>query len=204
MSVVDPAAVETPIGCVDLQRVRSNAQKIASYAEEHGLKWRPHIKTHKSREIARLQIDAGATGITVATLREAEVMSTVTQDLLLAYPPVGAPKLQRLTQLPRELDLKVALDSAQVLEPLAAAAASADRQVGILIERDVGLGRVGVQSVEEVVQLAELSQELDGVDFRGLMFYPGQIRMAEVEQDAHVREVAALVEEMNVALDDVG
>ena len=91
-------------------------------------------------------------------------MSTVTEDLLLAYPPVGAPKLQRLTQLPRELDLKVALDSAQVLEPLAAAAASADRQVGILIERDVGLGRVGVQSVEEVVQLAELSQELDGVD----------------------------------------
>ena len=204
MRAVDPAAVETPIGYVDLQRVRSNAKKIASYSEEHGLKWRPHIKTHKSREIARLQIDAGATGITVATLREAEVMSTVTQDLLLAYPPVGAPKLQRLTQLPRELDLKVALDSVQVLEPLAAAAASADRQVGILIERDVGLGRVGVQSVEEVVQLAELSQELDGVDFRGLMFYPGQIRMAEVEQDAHVREVAALVEEMTMALEAVG
>ena len=204
MRAVDPTAVEPPIGYVDLQRVRSNAKKIASYSEEHGLKWRPHIKTHKSRELARLQIDAGATGITVATLREAEVMSTVTQDLLLAYPPVGAPKLQRLTQLPRELDLKVALDSAQVLEPLAAAAASADRQVGILIERDVGLGRVGVQSVEEVVQLAELSQELDGVDFRGLMFYPGQIRMAEVEQDVHVREVAALVEEMTMALDAVG
>ena len=204
MRAVDPTAVETPIGYVDLQRVRSNAKKIASYSEEHGLNWRPHIKTHKSREIARLQIDAGATGITVATLREAEVMSTVTEDLLLAYPPVGAPKLQRLTQLPRELDLKVALDSAQVLEPLAAAAASADRQVGILIERDVGLGRVGVQSVEEVVQLAELAQDLDGVDFRGLMFYPGQIRMAEVEQDTHVREVAALVEEMTMALDAVG
>ena len=131
-------------------------------------------------------------------------MSTVTEDLLLAYPPVGAPKLQRLTQLPRELDLKVALDSAQVLEPLAVAAASADRQVGILIERDVGLGRVGVQSVEEVVQLAELAQDLDGVDFRGLMFYPGQIRMAEVEQDTHVREVAAVVEEMTMALDAVG
>ena len=63
---------------------------------------------------------------------------------------------------------------------------------------------MGVQSVEEVIQLAELSQELDGVDFRGLMFYPGQIRMAEVEQDTHVREVAALVEEMTMALDAVG
>ena len=204
MRAVDPTAVETPIGYVDLQRVRSNAKKIASYAEEHGLNWRPHIKTHKSREIARLQSDAGATGITVATLREAEVMSTVTEDLLLAYPPVGAPKLQRLTQLPRELDLKVALDSAQVLEPLAAAAASADRQVGILIERDVGLGRVGVQSVVEVVQLAELAQDLDGVDFRGLMFYPGQISMAQVEKDTHGREVAALVEEMTMALGAVG
>ena len=204
MRAVDPDKVETPIGYVDLQRVRSNAKKIASYCKEHGLNWRPHIKTHKSREIARLQIDAGATGITVATLREAEVMSTVTEDLLLAYPPVGDLKLKRLIQLPHELDLKVALDSAQVLKPLAAACASAERQVGILIERDVGLGRVGVQRVEEVIQLADLAQELDGVDFRGIMFYPGQIRMAEVDQDAHVREVAALVEEMTVALAKAG
>ena len=116
--------VETPIGYVDLQRVRSNATRVASYAKAHGLRWRPHIKTHKCREIARLQLDAGALGITVATLREAEVMSTLTDDLLLAYPPVGDSKLERLTQLPRELDLKVALDSMQVLERLAAAAAA--------------------------------------------------------------------------------
>jgi D-serine deaminase-like pyridoxal phosphate-dependent protein len=201
---VDPAVVETPIGYVDLQRVRSNATRVASYAKAHGLRWRPHIKTHKCREIARLQLDAGAIGITVATLREAEVMSTLTDDLLLAYPPVGDSKLERLTQLPRELDLKVALDSMQVLERLAAAAAAADRQVGVLIERDVGLERVGVQSVEEVLDLAELAQDLDGVDFCGLLFYPGQIRMAELEQDAHVRKVAALVEEMIIKLNAAG
>ena len=204
MKVVDPATVETPIGYVDLQRTRLNAKKIASYAEAHGLKWRPHVKTHKCRQIAKIQLDAGATGITVATLREAEVMSTVTQDLVLAYPPVGSSKMERLTQLPRELDLKVALDSAEVLQQLAVAATSAERQVGILIERDVGLGRVGVQSVEEVLQLATLAQNLEGVNFRGILFYPGQIRMVELEQETQVREVASLVEEMTMALDLAG
>jgi len=190
---VDPASIETPVGYVDLERARANAEKVAGYASRHGLRWRPHIKTHKSKVVAGIQLEAGATGLTVATLREAEVMSELTDDLLLAYPPVGTRKLERLCALPEGLDLKVALDSIEVLDALAEAAGSAGRTVGVLVEQDVGLGRVGVPDPEDVVALAERARDLNGVDFRGILFYPGHIRMAEAEQDAPLADVASRV-----------
>jgi D-serine deaminase-like pyridoxal phosphate-dependent protein len=187
----DPALVETPIGVVDLAKARANAEKVAAYARSHGLRWRPHIKTHKSRTVARIQLEAGARGLTVATLREAEVMAQVTPDLLLAYPPVGSAKLERLLGLPEAVDLKVALDAREVLEPLARAAREAGRTVGVLVEMDMGLGRVGVQDPDALVALARAAASTDGVAFRGMLFYPGHIRMTEGEQAPHLAAVAA-------------
>lgn len=204
MSGVDPEAIETPIGYVDLERVRANAHRVAAYAAGHGLGWRPHIKTHKSTDVARIQLDAGARGLTVATLREAEVMSALTPDLLIAYPPVGEAKLSRLLALPAGVDLKVALDSAAVLRPLAAAAATAGRTVGVLVELDVGLGRVGVQTPAELASLASLAEEHDGVAFRGVMFYPGHIRMEEAAQTEHLSAVSAHLAEALDALRRAG
>lgn len=200
----DPALVETPIGSVDLARVRSNARRVSAYVADHGVTWRPHIKTHKSKEIARIQLEAGARGLTVATLREAEVMAGLTDDLLLAYPPVGAAKLRRLVALPEGLDLKVALDSEDVLSALADATASAGIRVGVLVEQDVGLGRVGLQTPEQVTALAVQCAELDGVDFRGVMFYPGHIRMSTAEQTAHLADLSRRVEETLAALKVAG
>lgn len=190
---VDPGSIETPIGVVDLERAIANAKRVVAYAAGHGLRWRPHIKTHKSRRIASLQLAAGAAGLTVATLREAEVMSELTDDILLAYPQVGKEKLDRLVRLPQSLDLKVALDSTEVLEGLASATHRVGRTVGVLVEQDVGLGRVGVQSASEVLTLATRATELDGVSFRGVMFYPGHIRMAQAEQTDHLAEVSTRV-----------
>lgn len=199
-----PADVETPIGWVDLDRATANARRVAAYAAEHGLAWRPHIKTHKSTEVARIQLEAGARGLTVATLREAEVMSALTTDLLLAYPPVGPGKVSRVLALPETLDLKVALDSAEVLEPLAAAAASAGRTVGVLVEMDMGLGRVGVQDAGRAVELARRAADGPGTTFRGLLFYPGHIRMAEAEQEAALAQVANRLAEALEALTAAG
>lgn len=201
---VDADSIETPVGCVDLGRVRANAQRVAEYAKEHGLGWRPHIKTHKSREIATIQLDSGARGLTVATPREAEVMAGLTDDLLLAYPPVGRAKLQRLVGLPVSVDLKVTLDSEDVLRPLAEAGSAAGRTFGVLVEQDVGLGRVGVQTASDVVALARLCESLEGVAFRGLMFYPGHIRMEEEDQTAHLAGVSGRVAETLKALDQAG
>lgn len=203
-SALDPAVVETPIGLVDLERVRANARGVASYAAEHGLSWRPHVKTHKSLAVARIQLEAGARGLTVATLREAEVMSTLTPDILLAYPPVGEAKLARLLRLPAPVDLKVALDSEEVLRGVARAAGAAGREVGVLVEQDVGLGRVGLAEPGAVARLARMAADLDGVRFRGVLFYPGHIRMAVEDQDAHLGLVAERVAATLDALGAVG
>ena len=188
--MADPQAIETPIGLVDLERARANAERVVAYASGHGLGWRPHIKTHKSTTLARIQLEAGARGLTVATLREAEVMASLTDDILLAYPQVGDAKLRRLVELPDSLDLKVALDSLEVLEPMADIFRSAGRTVGVLVEQDVGMGRVGVQTAEAVVDLARRAVELAGVDFRGILFYPGHIRMQEGGQGEPIAAVA--------------
>lgn len=203
-AAIDLDEIETPIGYVDLERAASNAASVVAYASSHGLRWRPHIKTHKSLTIARIQLAAGAAGLTVATLREAEVMSTVTDDLLLAYPPVGRAKLERLMRLPDTVDLKVALDSLDVVKPLAEIAAGEGRRIGVLIEEDVGMGRVGLPDADAVVALARAVSELDGVDFRGVMFYPGHIRTSAEAQAQGLARVAERVEATLSALRAVG
>ncbi|MEM7415446.1 MAG: alanine racemase [Gemmatimonadota bacterium] len=193
--MIDPQVVETPIGVVDVDRARRNAERVVAYATEHGLAWRPHIKTHKSLDIARIQLEAGARGLTVATLREAEVMAELTDDLLLAYPQIGEAKLRRLVALPPALDLKVAIDSEDALRPMAEAAVEAGRTIGVLVEQDVGMGRVGVRDTAAVVDLASTVARLDGVEFRGVLLYPGHIRMPEAEQAEHIEIVARRIEE---------
>ncbi|MDT8341149.1 MAG: alanine racemase [Longimicrobiales bacterium] len=182
-------SVETPVAVVDVARARANARRVAAYAAAHGLAWRPHVKTHKSRRVARLQLQAGARGLTVATPREAEVMSTVTSDLLLAYPPVGEARVRRVASLPAHVRLKVALDSEAVLGPLAAAAREAGRTVEVLVELDVGLRRVGVAGPEAAVALAAAAAGAQGTTFGGLLFYAGHIRAPGPDQE---RDLAAL------------
>ncbi|NNK63796.1 MAG: D-TA family PLP-dependent enzyme [Gemmatimonadetes bacterium] len=171
--------------------MEANARRVADYCAQHGLRWRPHIKTHKSRRIARLQLERGARGLTVATPHEAEVMSAVTADLLLAYPPVGPARLERVLGLPESVDLKVALDSTEVLAPLAAASRAAGRSIGILVEVDVGLRRVGVQGVDAAVRLAEAVAASEGVRYRGILFYAGHIRGTGPAEDAAIAQLSA-------------
>ncbi|MDH3223954.1 MAG: alanine racemase [Gemmatimonadota bacterium] len=185
--------VETPAGLADLDRVRRNAARAAEYCRENGLRWRPHVKTHKSLTLAQLQLEAGASGLTVATPHEAEVMAAVCSDILLAYPPVGARKVQRLVDLPDHVDLKVGLDSAEVLVGLAEAAAKAGRTVGILVEFDAGMGRIGVGGPEDALSLARLADSFDGVSFEGLMFYPGHIRVPRQDQGPLLEALATRI-----------
>lgn len=183
-------AIDTPAALVDVDRMYANLRRAADYCRAHGLAWRPHAKTHKTPALAAEQVRAGAVGITVATPREAEVMSATVDDLLLAYPPIGRPKLQRLMRLPEHVRLTVGLDSAEALGGLAEAARAAGRRVGVLVEVDAGMGRVGVQSPDDAVALARAAAEADGVEYRGVMFYPGHVRMRIEEQDAGIRALS--------------
>ena len=166
----------TPVPVVDLDRLERNLTRMANYAAANRIGLRPHIKTHKAPAVGRQQVARGAIGLTVATLREAEVMSEVTKDLLLAYPPVGTAKLERLMALPLSVRITVAVDSAAVITDLAAAARKANRPVHVLVEIDMGLHRVGVTTPAEAVTLAKLIKANPPLEFGGVAFYPGHIR----------------------------
>jgi D-serine deaminase-like pyridoxal phosphate-dependent protein len=204
MNMIFPTldSLETPAAVVDVDRVRENLQRTARYCREHNLAWRPHTKTHKTRELATEQRRAGAVGLTVATLQEAEVMADAGDDLLLAYPVVGSAKLDRLLSVPSQ-HITVGLDSRDILRPLARAAREAGREVGVLIELDGGMRRVGVQTPAEAVSLARLADELGGISYRGVMFYPGHIRARASEQgptmDALSERLARFLEALEAA-----
>jgi D-serine deaminase-like pyridoxal phosphate-dependent protein len=180
----DLAAVDTPALVVDLDRLDANLSRAAEYAASHGLALRPHVKTHKSPYVAAAQLRLGAKGLTCATPHEAEVMSEVSDDILLAYPPVGRVRARRIAALPASLRVTVALDSEQAARELARAARDARRDIGVYVELDLGMHRVGTPTVDGAVALARYVTECDGLRFEGLAFYPGHIRQPVAEQAA--------------------
>jgi D-serine deaminase-like pyridoxal phosphate-dependent protein len=178
---------ETPIPLVDLDRMERNLDRMARYAAQHDLDLRPHIKTHKSPRVATEQLRRGAIGLTCATLLEAEVMAEVSDDLLLAYPPVGTAKLQRLLSLPEETGITVAIDSREVADQLAGAAQEQGRSVGVLVELDLGMHRMGLPAIADAVELARVVAATPPLAYRGIAFYPGHIR-AQVGRQAEALE----------------
>ncbi len=196
--------LETPAPIVDLDRMERNLDRAAAYAARHGLALRPHIKTHKSPRIAAELVRRGAVGVTCATPREAEVMSDVADDILLAYPPVGAARARRLVSLPGRARVTVALDSATAIEHLAAAARPVGRSIGVYVELDLGMHRVGVPSVEEAIELARLVRRTPPLDYAGIAFYPGHIREPVAEQDAKLEEVRRALQEAVGAMTRAG
>jgi len=192
------AALETPALVVDLGRLALNLDRMAAYAALHGLSLRPHVKTHKSSRVAADQMRLGAVGLTCATPRELEVMSDVARDLLWAYPPVGAARLERVLSLPYETRLTVALDSAEAARALSEAAERAGRRVGVYVELDVGMRRVGVANADGALALARLVAELPWLRYAGVAFYPGHVRQRGAEQGPALR---ALGDSLGVVLD---
>ena len=191
--LTDFETLETPVPLVDLDRLQRNLQRMADYARDHDLALRPHIKTHKSPMIAGEQVLRGATGLTCATLKEVEVMSEASRDILLAYPPIGSARLRRLMRLADTLRLTVMLDSAEAVDGLADAAQHAELDVDVLVELDLGMHRVGVQQPSEAVALARLIESQARLRYAGIGFYPGNVR-------APVGEQGPQLEVLNVAL----
>ena len=183
--------LETPVPIVDMDRLAFNLDRMAAYATLHGLRLRPHVKTHKSPRIAAEQLRRGAIGMTCATLREAEVMAEVCDDILIAYPPVGAARLERLARLPQDVRVTVAADDAHALDALNVAARLGQRQFDVLVEADLGMHRVGVSSPERAVAIAQHIDRASALNFAGMLFYPGHIRETVGEQGAALAQLGA-------------
>jgi D-serine deaminase-like pyridoxal phosphate-dependent protein len=184
--------LDTPALVVDMDILETNIGEMAGYCRQHGLSLRPHTKTHKIPEIARMQLRSGAHGVTVAKLGEAEVLAEEGfDDILIAYPVVGAAKLERLAALCKRIRVTVALDSVEVAEGISRAAQQAGVRVQVLAEMDAGLRRCGVQSPAELAGLAQCIARLPNLDFLGFMFFPGHIRAAPPDQVRMLEEIDA-------------
>ena len=170
---MDVASLDTPVATVDLDAVERNILRMQGYCDEHGLAFRPHIKTHKLPAVAHMQMRAGAVGITCQKLGEAEVMVAAgLQDILLSFPLVGTAKADRLAALAGEATVSVVGDSDVVARGLSPALARTGAEVGFLVECDTGFARTGVQTPQAAADLAELVHALPGLRFEGLMTYP--------------------------------
>lgn len=195
--------LETPIPVVDLDVMERNLDRMAAYAHKHGLHLRPHTKTHKSPWIAAEQIRRGAIGLTCATPREAEAMGAVSSDILLGFPAVGG-KAKRIAAIPKSVDVTVSLDSEIALIDLAAAAHSAGRSVGVYVELDLGMHRVGVSSAEQAAELATLVTQTRPLEYSGIAFYPGHIRDNVGDQGPSLEMLSARLEEALDVMDTFG
>jgi D-serine deaminase-like pyridoxal phosphate-dependent protein len=191
--------LDTPVAVVDLDRLEANIARLQSYLGAYGIANRPHIKTHKIPEIARMQVAAGGVGITCQKLGEAEVMADAgIDDIFVPYNILGGAKLERLAALARRIHLSVTADSEPVVRGLSEAMSAAGLTLPVLVECDTGLGRCGVQTPQQAVGLATMIAGAPGLAFGGLMTYPNSDWM-----DAFVRETKALLEPHGIPVERV-
>jgi D-serine deaminase-like pyridoxal phosphate-dependent protein len=180
--------VTTPALLLDLDVARRNIATMAAKFEQLPAKLRPHIKVHKSVELSRMTVEAGAVGIACATPWEAIVMATGgIADVLIANQVVQRDKVAAVAELAREHRITVTVDDVRNVEQLSRAADQAGSRLEVLIELDVGMGRCGVREIEDLLPIAERIGELDNLTLRGLQAYEGHC-MLEPDRDKRIRD----------------
>ncbi|KSB91217.1 threonine aldolase [Caulobacter vibrioides] len=195
--------LNTPVLVVDRAALTANIATMAAFAASKGLKLRPHAKTHKSADIARLQLEAGALGLCCAKIGEAEALAAqgVSSGLLITSPVVSPPAIARLVALNLATEgLKVVVDHPDNVAALGAAAAEAGKPLEVLIDLDPGIHRTGVASPDAAVALFEAIKAQAGLTYAGLQCYCGvqqhieafDVRKTALEdRGAYIREVIA-------------
>lgn len=174
------ADLDTPALVVDLDAVNRNLQRMAEFAERHRVQLRPHAKTHKSPAFAHMQVQAGAVGVCVQTVAEAEALAAGgIDDIFISNQIIATSKLRRVAALAHRLgsrsgQLAIAVDSAEGIERLAQAMQITGAAIDVLVEVDVGQGRCGVAPGEPTVGLVRLLNERSSrLRYAGLQAYHG-------------------------------
>jgi D-serine deaminase-like pyridoxal phosphate-dependent protein len=208
------ADLPTPFVAVDLAKLTTNIAAMQSLATSAGVRLRPHTKTHKSINIARMQIDAGAAGLCCAKLGEAEVLADAGfTDLRLPYPvnPSNVARVQALQK--KGVALSIIVDSLTVAEEWSRAMAGAPKPLEVLVKVDVGFHRCGIDpEAGSAVSMIRRVADLSGLRFRGLLSHAGHAYNAEsidalgqiAEREIEIlRGLAARVRDAGVAVDEI-
>lgn len=195
------AEIPTPALVIDPVALDRNIARMARFFSTGRCRLRPHFKAHKTPEIARRQLSAGScTGLTCATVDEAETVASFCDDVLIANEVVAAAKCARVAALQRGTRVTVAIDSLAGLDAVAAAARDAGVRVGVVVDVNVGQNRCGVAPGAEAVQLAARVAETADVVLRGVMGYEGHVQpiRLRIEREARAREaMSALTDTAN-------
>lgn len=167
--------IETPAIVINRNVMRQNIKRMAAIANKNGVELRPHVKTHKMPEFALEQLAAGAVGVTVAKVSEAEVMAEHgIKDIFVAYPIVVPSKIARVIALARQIKISVGVDSMAGAIQLSAAAETANIVLDIRLEINTGLNRSGVLPADALI-LAQSIHKLPGLNLNGIFTYKGAL-----------------------------
>jgi D-threonine aldolase len=199
--------VDTPALLLDLDKVRQNVATMAGMLEGTGVRLRPHFKTPKCPQVAKLQLEAGAIGVTVAKLGEAEVLADAgLGPVLMANQVVGSKKVDRLMALlARGVDITVAVESEFNVRELADGAHRSGQHPAAVIEVDAGMHRCGTATPADTVTLARLLVD-NGIEYRGIMGYEGHMygKPDRKEREALIHAALATVNQHVEALAEAG
>lgn len=202
------AELNTPVLVLDLDALQRNIAAMAATMRTHSVALRPHAKTHKSVEIAKRQIAAGAVGVCCAKIGEAEVLAEGgIAGLLITSPVAAPPAIERLAALARRAPSTIAvLDDPLVAGRIDAALQASEASLDVLIDIDPGIHRTGVASAEAAVELARTVAGLPALRYRGVQFYCGtQQHIASfAERRAALTERTAYLEQAIAALTAAG
>jgi D-serine deaminase-like pyridoxal phosphate-dependent protein len=211
-NIAKGAPEDTPYLLIDGAKMGRNVLKMANVAKESGVALRPHVKTHKNPDIAKDQLEAGARGITVAKLSEAEVMADAgIRDIFIAYPLVTDAKIRRAVQLGKRARLVVGVDSLEGARRLSAVAKAEDYVLEVRLEVDTGLRRTGVP-YNEAVELADGIGSMGNLELIGIYTYRGavlggsrtlELEKAGLEEGRLMVSLAHRMREQGIRVDDV-
>ncbi len=199
-----PPGLDTPCLVVDLDVVESNVARMQAALDDRGVGLRPHVKTHKSVAVARLQRDAGAQGLTVGTIGEAEVLVDAGfDDIFIAYPLwASAPKAERLGSLLDRVPLRVGVDSSEGAARLAAAVRGRRHPLAVLVEIDSGERRTGVAPAE-AAEVASATRR-HGLEVLGIYTHGGHAYADPSAVDGAASDEIALLGTARDALRSAG
>jgi len=172
--------LDTPAFVVDLDIMEKNIRDMATLCRKREVNLRPMVKTHKTPQISRLMLDAGAHGIQTAKISEAEVMldAGITDIFISNQTPPLRPKLEKLAKLAHRGRITSSIDSLEGARGLSAAATKYGVEFDFLVEIDVGYGRTGVLPGEDAVKLAREAAGMKGLNFKGIFCHEGNWRWA--------------------------
>ena len=207
------SGISTPALILDVNILKANAEKMRQLLEGTRLQLRPHYKSHKCAALAAWQVQSGAKGMTCAKLSEAEDLCDAgIEDILLANQVTDPVKIRRLADLAGNCRLTVCVDNSENVKALGIAAANCGNTLHCLVEYDIGMGRCGVDTKEEVLALVRKIEEYEALTFDGIQAYAGHLSHMEdptqrkastAANYARLKELIAYLQENGVEVNTV-